>query len=213
MAAGDPIVVAGAPTAGKGLALDPQGRIPAAVVSRLTRRWASLVTVGPPTNPSDGDIWIAVVDATNGIRWQFQYNAASASAYRWEFIGGAYMTAAVAGNESTTSTSYGDLTTTGPSIVLPRSGDYHLDFYTEINNAVGSFATPKFGSAAAADADRAQIGSGAITGADRMSLSRFGLVKTGLSAADTVKLQYKSVSGGSATYANRTLRLIPIRVS
>jgi hypothetical protein len=44
---------------------------------------------GPPGSPTDGDIWIASSVDGNGTRWHFQYNAGSASANKWEFIGGA----------------------------------------------------------------------------------------------------------------------------
>lgn len=43
---------------------------------------------GPPVDAKDGAIWIASVDG-NGTRWQFQFNAASGSDHKWEFIGGA----------------------------------------------------------------------------------------------------------------------------
>ena len=43
---------------------------------------------GPPGSPADGDIWIATGMGSNGERWTFQYNAGSASPYKWECIGG-----------------------------------------------------------------------------------------------------------------------------
>lgn len=46
---------------------------------------------GPPSSPSSGDIWIGANVDGNGTRWQFQYNAGSASAYKWEFVGGGIM--------------------------------------------------------------------------------------------------------------------------
>lgn len=45
-------------------------------------------SVGPPSNPRDTDIWVATNVDGNGTRWQFQYNASSSSANKWEFIGG-----------------------------------------------------------------------------------------------------------------------------
>lgn len=49
---------------------------------------------GPPLAPADTDIWIAtnvggvVGGVGSGLRWAFQYNGGSASAFKWEFIGG-----------------------------------------------------------------------------------------------------------------------------
>lgn len=45
-------------------------------------------TAGPPGAPADGDIWNATNVDGLGTRWCFQYNAGSASPYKWEFIGG-----------------------------------------------------------------------------------------------------------------------------
>lgn len=44
---------------------------------------------GPPGGPSDGDIWIATTAmGITGTRFPFQYNAGSASAFKWEALGG-----------------------------------------------------------------------------------------------------------------------------
>jgi hypothetical protein len=47
---------------------------------------------GPPANPQDNDIWIATGVDTLGSRWQFQYDLAEATAYKWKFIGGPVVT-------------------------------------------------------------------------------------------------------------------------
>src|SRR5262252_1084047 len=46
--------------------------------------WSSAV----PAFPNDGDIWYAT-GLGGGLMWTFRYNAGSASAYKWECIGGA----------------------------------------------------------------------------------------------------------------------------
>lgn len=86
----------------------------------------SAISGGPPANPTDGDIWIASAVDSNGTRWTFQYNAGSSSAYKWEFIGGAPMTAHYdypGGVNLGTSTF---VTLTGCTVTLPRNGDYSL---------------------------------------------------------------------------------------
>ena len=60
---------------------------------------AGPIADGPPASPADGDLWVALGAGTTrtreartssgGVAWQFRYNAGSASAYKWEFIGGA----------------------------------------------------------------------------------------------------------------------------
>src|SRR5262245_38078554 len=52
--------------------------------------------------PMDGDMIRLQVDTTAGIEWMFVYRAASASAYKWEFVGGPPLTAIVAADETTT---------------------------------------------------------------------------------------------------------------
>src|SRR5262245_9498436 len=79
----------------------------------------------PPASPADGDEWILPADATNGVMWQFRYRAASASAYKWEFIGGPPLVIYIVTTETTTTTgAWVDLTTVGPAFTAPRGGDY-----------------------------------------------------------------------------------------
>lgn len=87
----------------------------------------SAISGGPPTSPTDGDIWIASAVDTNGTRWTFQYNAGSSSAYKWEFIGGAPMTAHYdyPGGVSLGVSTF--VTLTGCQVTIPRNGDYTLE--------------------------------------------------------------------------------------
>lgn len=84
---------------------------------------------GPPASPQDGDIWIATgVDGTTGVTWQFRYNAASASSFKWEFIGGA---PAIRQDPTRTARSVGTINTwqTVPGIsafTTARAGEYQF---------------------------------------------------------------------------------------
>src|SRR4029453_6293548 len=92
---------------------------------------SAAMSAAPFTTPYDGQVIDLVVDASAGVIWRLKYRAADASAYKWNFVGGAPLLAAVEALESTTSTSYVDLATPGPSLTLPRSGDYtgHVSSY------------------------------------------------------------------------------------
>lgn len=46
----------------------------------------------PPASPKDGQIWTYLADAAGGVLWTFRYRAASTSAFKWEFVGGAPFT-------------------------------------------------------------------------------------------------------------------------
>jgi hypothetical protein len=87
-----------------------------------------LVT-GLPTIPSDGQEICYQADAANGVVWRLRYNAASASPYKWEVVGGSALAAFVATSQ-VTSTAYPtfvDLATVGPQIIVPLAGEYHAE--------------------------------------------------------------------------------------
>lgn len=80
-----------------------------------------------PASPVDGQEYVLVDSVTNpSYQWRFRYNAGSASAYKWEFVGGApsaqHETATVAINAAPT---WG---ATGPIFAIPRPGVYFVDF-------------------------------------------------------------------------------------
>src|SRR5262245_9119425 len=82
----------------------------------------------PPASPNDGDLWYLPADTTLGIIWIFRYRAASASAYKWEYIGGPPLRHAISTQETTTAvTTWVDLATVGPRVIVPRAGDYDVD--------------------------------------------------------------------------------------
>lgn len=91
---------------------------------KITTRALSL---GPPPNPVDGDIWIASNVDANGTRWQFQYNAESSSAYKWEFIGGSWLVSQDSSGVARSNTVAGTWQQIAGStpITLVRPGDYN----------------------------------------------------------------------------------------
>jgi hypothetical protein len=68
------------------------------------------------------------VDSTNGIQWHLAYESGETT-YKWRYIGGPPMVSEVTTAEATSATTYVALTTAGPSVAIPRSGDYdvHLE--------------------------------------------------------------------------------------
>lgn len=57
------------------------------LIRQLQGRVPTAVTVLPAA-PFDGQEIYYAADAANGVIWHLRYNAASASAYKWEFVGG-----------------------------------------------------------------------------------------------------------------------------
>lgn len=86
------------------------------------------VSTTPPPNPYDGMLWVFPVNPSAGIRWTFQYVAASASPFKWEFIGGPYdaAPAVLAAEFRNIYNFWGDMQTVGPRYTLQRGGEYEV---------------------------------------------------------------------------------------
>lgn len=166
----------------------------------------------PPGSPSTGDIWVFPADATNGVNWVFRYNAGSASAYKWECIGGPQATASVATDETTASTgAWVNLATNGPLITVPRAGDYEVfasaDMYHSASSAFISAGVSNGDTSATISLfkDLASSGASAVV----MNFGKF----TGIAASDVLKIRYKMDTAGTGHWRSRLIGVRPIRVS
>jgi hypothetical protein len=87
-----------------------------------------------PSNPVDGAEVYFLADATNGIIWHLRYRAASASAYKWEFLGGPKLYAEWAGAQGAhyLPPAYGSFVSIPASKTqitpLPLAGDYMAQY-------------------------------------------------------------------------------------
>jgi hypothetical protein len=90
-----------------------------------------------PVAPYDGQEVYYVADAANGILWHLRYNAASASAYKWECVGAP--AALCAANESSVTLAVG-VADTANAIVLPLAGDYEVSWGACQTHTTGQFA-------------------------------------------------------------------------
>ena len=168
---------------------------------------AQAISAGPPSSPSDGDIWIATAVDANGTTWAFRYSS-SETTYKWEFIGGFPSTSGPLGSISTTSASFVDLTS-GPTLTLARAGDYLVRF--------GAFT--QSGAAAVFGMDvRALVGA---TGSTKIQfISTVNLsggnisgeeIFSGVAAGSGIKLQVET-NGNSATFSSGWLDVLPRRI-
>lgn len=210
---------------GNGLVADLSGGSAGQVLKALSSSavaWAStpLITTstmagGPPGSPADGDIWIATAVDANGTRWQFQYNAGSGSASKWEFIGGRPVLVEVTAAENTASGGYVALTTAGPAITLARAGDYDVaigaTMYNNTNNC-GSRMSYDIGGTAAVDADNVLFDQSPTTNSSGVSAYR-PRPKTGLAAATTLTAKYRIANGGTGTFQYRWMSVTPVRIA
>ncbi len=153
------------------------------------------------TAPEDGDEVYLEVDATNGIVWHLRFVAAETT-FKWRFLGGAPMVSEVQTAEATGSLSYVSLTTAGPSVALPRSGDYDVQIGMQMGAGMPGFMSFDVGGASAVDADNARG-----EGASHSSLRR----KAGLGLV-TLTAKYKSNDGTARTFLNRRMAVWPVRI-
>lgn len=170
-----------------------------------------------PSSPVDGEI--IFYEFEEGTVWQFRYNSGSASAHKWEFIGGPPAYDLVQTQETRNANSYANMTTTGPDFVVPAGfdGDFILEYGARCwtdqigGQALGSIS-PDGGTTTPVDTDAFQQQSG-LTASENNIISVSVCREFNLTGGDTARLQYKRVAGaGTATYSRRWLRAIPVRV-
>lgn len=167
-----------------------------------------------PSSPYDTQQAI-LVDSTSAptYAWLMMWSAAAS---KWIFLGGSKLFAAVDTSENTTSSSYTDLATVGPSITVPYAGVYELSYGAVISSANGgspgvSYYSPKLGSSTPLDTDALQIPqSGAFNGdvQANITLSR----KFNLTAGEVIKMQARSTGVAQPVYL-RWLEATPVAVT
>jgi hypothetical protein len=170
-----------------------------------------------PTAPADGQYAVLVDNVTNPTyQWTFRYNAGSTSPYKWEFVGGADAYAEVNTSEATSaSTTWLDLATVGPRIIVPRAGDYDAlvgcdgsanaqNVWMMIGVAVGATAPPE-------PLGRLMYAPTIAGYPQHFGTSRRAL---GVAVGNDLRLRYQSYHSGSSTnFAERWIRVTPVRVS
>lgn len=204
---------AGTPSGSVRGPVGPQGNTGATGPAGTATRVTSLTpgSGGMPNPLVDGMEVVYVVDSANGILWRLRYNAGSASAYKWEFVGGPprsdIVSSGYSPNQPTSSTSFTDLATVGPSVVLPLAGDYMLEYGATCNvDGVQQGLITPGGIITAVDANALWMGLNSNWVGSSMR-KRFNAVGVG-----TVTMKYRTGAAGTANFTNRYLAISPIRV-
>jgi hypothetical protein len=188
--------------------------------SILTSKLDSAVTVAAlPGAPYDGQEINYLADATNGVLWRLKYRAASASAYKWEFVGGGYLYSTNIGASGVTGTGTGfaDLSGgTGPDVTVPLAGDYEADFGAEAFNTTAATSVVNLGvgltgSAGPTFAPVITAAMGSIGGSHIGRAQAVGVLPN-LTAGLVVRMRYLYVAISTITYQNRQFRIRPRRV-
>lgn len=190
-------------------------RIPASAFPMITEGTSF------PSSPAEGDLHfyplsgVTTSPAGGGVgHWEFRYNATTS---KWDFAGGPALFAEVLTSQTTTSVSYADLATVGPSITVPLAGDYDVGIGANLtNDTVTAAAWMSYAVGGTAASDNDAITSGAAAAGDyapQNSLARRRR-KTGLAASTALVSKYRRDSaGGTVTAKNRWMSVIPVRVS
>lgn len=175
-----------------------------------TRDWQPLGGAGTtygialPTTQIHGQEHILVNSTTNpSYQWRFRYNAASSSAYKWEFIGGVPMYANQETASTTTSGSYVDPTNTC-TLTLPFAGDWELSYGANLEGQDSGPAVASLNIGGSVSDNDNILGDG-------YNVSRV-LRKLGLSASTVVKIQFRNIAT-SANIDALWIQALPIRIA
>jgi hypothetical protein len=129
-----------------------------AIVDAVNAGTGPAVVASLPLAPVDGQEIYYLASAASGVVWHLKYRAASASAYKWEFVGGGPLSSYVfdPGSVTTDPVAFNRvILATGPTVIAPLAGDYvveatisarttavaHNDYRAHIMNGVTAVAT------------------------------------------------------------------------
>lgn len=195
------------------IAVNPStGQVPPAPSIPANLAGAPLVT-SLPTDPFSGQEVVLVDSLTNpSYNWRFRYNAASTSAYKWEFVGGSSAYAAVETNEvHGGGATWKDLTTVGPQLTVPRSGEYIITGCAILSVNAAPSESALFGVS-----DDGAIAPAIYTGIDgsrtnAVNSSQY-ITKRTLNAGAVPRMRYLAYQTQSS-FSQRRFSLTPVRVS
>lgn len=168
------------------------------------------VGAAPPSSPSNGMLWIY---SGTGFYWVFVYDS-SETTYKWKFVGGSPLLSTVDTDETfTAGLNWADPATAGPSITLPRDGDYDYIMSAEMyTTAAGNVNVQNGLSIAGANPGAPHIGSvpSGLAGVP-IGTSTVSNRVTGRTASQVLKQQYLCPTATAHT-RYRSLKVWPVRV-
>lgn len=162
-----------------------------------------------PKSPVKGDRCQFIADEAKGVVWNLVYDATSK--YWWN-VGSSPIYNEVNKQEGTTSAAYTNLTTKGPELTFPLSGDYMLligaSLWNTTANCHSRMGISINGAEPTVELDCNQPTAGAFSA----TFSSRSFPLTGMVAKQTALAKYRQISGGEAAFVGRLITLVPIRV-
>lgn len=167
-----------------------------------------------PSSPTDGQIVLYQPPSGAGAVWTLRYNSQSASAYKWEFLGGSELHSyGGGGNVSTGGIAvYADPAGGASTITVPLGGDYLASFGARmVNNSSGNMSTGRLG---------LNVGGTIYTGVEYKAhttlnegqTTSYMIRYTGAAASTVFKVQASTVAGINTNVYSPYLSIRPIRV-
>lgn len=164
-----------------------------------------------PGSPVDGQLF-TLVDSTTAPTWVWHFRYTTAPTQdQWVCIGGAPHVVYVSAEEATTSTSWANLTTAGPSWTTPYQGTWLFTASVGSAHLSAGGNDLYMGISVNGDADPTRSVKLAVTLADDLQAPLHVVLReASLPASRAIKMRYK-VSGSTGTYnLGRTLTAMPI---
>jgi hypothetical protein len=170
------------------------------------------VVTALPASPVDGDEVYFQLPGDPSYKWHLRYDAASANAQKWEYLGGSAFTAGPSGSIVTNATVRTPMTN-GPTITVPLTGAYYVVWGLSVSQG-----------AAAVLAMNCTPGRGTTSLPGLTAISFLGMQQydggrlyaeqdeMALSKGDVVQLLVWANSAVNVTYSGGYLSLLPVRV-
>lgn len=175
---------------------------------------ATDIVTALPGSPSDGQtiLFQSAAMATNGQVWQLRYRAGGGT-YKWEYVGGAALTARDDTFQSSLAASSGAATAFSPAvtITLPLTGDYTLRYGARCGhtgNNQGMAVLPIATGLTYAAANKAECVQPATVASAAYGVAG-EMIATGISG--TLSLQY-TAGAANGEARQKWITAIPIRV-
>lgn len=167
-----------------------------------------------PGSPYEGQVisYLAVATGCTSVRWQLQWDSGT---NRWYHIGGPPLIHSIDTEQAiaATFTTFQDLATVGPTIAVPRPGQYWAEtrcYGLDTSAALNLLQAGLKNAAGAADGLGGALSTIAASGYEQLS---GGQEITVAAAADVVKMQYRSINNAVGKFGNRRLTLLPLYIT
>lgn len=169
-----------------------------------------------PASPVDGQETILVDSITAPTyQWHLRYNAGSTSGVKWECIGGSWANATVEGSTAATGSLFPNFVDLGgPSIIVPRPGDYVVNISAGGNCTIaGSAPMIAVRVGASGYLNGSLSWSQTYTAGAYVALAKTNVLVNAPTAGLAITLVYCAYTAGTSTYDRRTISVMPQRLA